>query len=53
MKLSEKCREDRTCRHCEGEWFNFGTLKPNYLFSFSQTDRKLNRLMDTNWNGQR
>ena len=53
MNLSSKCMEDRACRHCEGEWFNFGTLKPNNLFSFSQKDRLLIRRMDPNWKSKK
>ncbi|MGD2106385.1 MAG: hypothetical protein PVH93_02145 [Nitrosopumilaceae archaeon] len=49
MNLSKQCRQDRACRHCEGEWFSFGTLRPNDLYSFSQDERRLIRTLDPNW----
>jgi len=48
-KLSNRCRADGACRHCEGEWLSFATLKSDILFDFVPKDRWQRRRFDPNW----
>jgi len=49
MKLSQRCRQDRACLWCEGEWFQFAVTKSDILYDFLPKERWVRRRFDPNW----